>query len=687
MSRTFYITTPIYYVNAEPHLGHAYTTIVADVAARFHRLLGVPTRMQTGTDEHGDKIAQAAAQQGVSPQEYADRVSGLFRDTWPPLDIAHDNFIRTTDPDHKKVVQAILQKVFDAGDIYFAKYGGHYCVGCERFLTEHEMVDGKCPDHGTAPVYQEEENYFFRMTAYTEALRKYLEDNPDFIRPERYKNEVLAILEQGLEDLCISRPKSRLTWGIELPFDQNFVTYVWFDALINYISGLGWPEGELFQRFWADPEADPQHLIAKDILKPHGIYWPTMLMALAKAEGRPPDHYLYNHLNVHGYWKVGEGKMSKSRGNVVRPLDLAGIYGADAFRYFLLREMTFGLDSAFSEDLLVERYNADLANNLGNLFSRVLNMLHRYRSGVVPEPYPEIENDWPAPEAGEEGQAHGALFYSPAAHQALRSFETAQGYAKEMEGFAFQRALAAVWDLIDAANKFVVRHEPWSLAKDQGRARELDQVLYLLCQRLADIAVMLWPVMPRTAEKMARLLGLAELASEEGRGGLLARIQGQEDLLPPGTQTQKPKALFPRVETEKVQAKAAKKEAKAGKKPQAKKKPPAPGPAPQITIDEFARVDLKLGKVVEAHPIEGADKLLRLLVDLGEAEPRQVVAGIAQHYAPAELVGRQVVVVANLKPVKLRGVESRGMVLACVAGDQVRLVSPDRELGPGAKVR
>ncbi len=290
MSQPFYITTPIYYVNAEPHLGHAYTTIVADVAARFHRLAGDEVRFQTGTDEHGDKIAEAAAKEGIAPQAFADRISGLFRAAWPPLMVEPDNFIRTTEPRHQATVRTILQKVFDAGDIYFAKYGGKYCVGCERFYADRELTDGKCPDHGTEPVYIEEENYFFRMGNYQQALIDHLNRRPDFIRPERYRNEVLAFLREPLEDLCISRPKSRLSWGIELPFDDRFVTYVWFDALINYLTGLDWPGGELFPRFW--PAA--QHLIAKDILKPHGIYWPTMLMALAKAEGKPFDAYLYS---------------------------------------------------------------------------------------------------------------------------------------------------------------------------------------------------------------------------------------------------------------------------------------------------------------------------------------------------------------------------------------------------------
>ena len=688
MSESFYLTTPIYYVNAEPHLGHAYTTILADVATRFHRLCGVESRLQTGTDEHGEKIAQAAEKEGIAPKEFTDRISGRFQNTWPLLNIKPDNFIRTTQPAHVKVVQSILQKVYDAGDIEFRKYKGNYCVGCERFLTDHELVDGKCPDHGTEPEPREEDNYFFRMTSYTEALKKHLEEKPDFIRPERYKNEVLSILDQGLDDLCISRPKTRLSWGIELPFDDKFVTYVWFDALINYLTGLDWPDGGLFQKFWAGDGAHPNHLVAKDILKPHGIYWPTMLMAMAKAEGRDPDYYLYDHLNVHGFWKIkadpaeeGEGsKMSKSLGNVVRPDAMVEKYGADPFRYFLVREMSFGLDAAFSLELLENRYNSDLANDLGNLFSRVLNMLERYRAGVVPKAYPEVVDEWLRQFPAEEG-SQGSQVYSTAAHgPALAPFETVVYYKTQMEGFSFHTALAAVWDLIDAANKFVVRHEPWALAKDPEKARELDHVMYLLCQRLADLAVMIQPVMPGVAEQMASILGLDEI-----KPGMLQSIIDENPLLLPGTKIGEPGQLFPRLETKKVKAKSKKQEAKSQKPQQKKKEKKLPEGV--IAIEDFAKVQLRLGKVLEAAPVEGADKLMKLKVDLGEDEPRQIVAGIAQHYKPDELMGRQVVVVANLKPAKLRGQISQGMVLACVSDDAVRVVSPDGEMPPGSVIR
>ena len=381
MTEPFYITTPIYYVNARPHLGHAYTTIIADVITRFHRMRGSESFFLTGTDEHGDKIVRAAKKENTSPRLYVDQISGLFRQLWPELNIEYSHFIRTTDAAHISVVEQILQTIYDAGDIYFSEYEGKYCFGCERFYTDRELVDGRCPDHETEPEVIKESNYFFKMSKYQNWLIEHIHNNQDFIRPERYKNEVLAFLREPLEDLCISRPKSRLKWGISLPFDNDYVTYVWFDALLNYVSALDYPNGEAFQKYW--PVA--QHIVAKDILKPHGIYWPIML----KAAGLDT----YQHLNVHGYWNIEQSKMSKSLGNVVEPLELKNVYGLDAFRFFLLRDMTFGLDSSFSESALVQRINSDLANDLGNLFSRTLTMAGKYFKAVVPAADPQIDAD------------------------------------------------------------------------------------------------------------------------------------------------------------------------------------------------------------------------------------------------------------------------------------------------------
>lgn len=471
----FYVTTPIYYVNAPPHLGHAYTTIVADVLSRFYRLAGYETFFLTGTDEHGDKVVQAAAERGVAPKAYADEISSLFRALWPRLNISNDHFIRTTDNDHKGVVQRILQIVHEKGDIYFGEYAGYYCIGCERFVTENELEDGKCPDHQKEPEFRKENNYFFAMSKYQQWLIEHIRENPEFIRPERYRNKVLSALETPLDDLCISRPKERLSWGIPLPFDSSYVTYVWFDALINYISGIGYPSDPRFLKFW--PQAN--HLIAKDILIPHGIYWPIML----KASGIEP----YTHLNVHGYWNIQGGKMSKSKGETVRPLDLEKKYGLDAFRYFLMREMVFGLDSTFSESALVSRLNADLANDLGNLISRSLAMVIKYFNGVVPPPT--------ASENADEVLKEKAL-------ESVRAFES------EMRNLGFHKALMSTWDFIGHVNKYIDETAPWKLAKDSGQHHRLSGVLYNTLECLRVISCLLVPFMPQTGEKIWTQLGM-----------------------------------------------------------------------------------------------------------------------------------------------------------------------------------
>lgn len=509
------ITTPIYYVNAEPHIGHTYTTVVADTLARYHRLAGDDVFCVTGTDEHGDKIAEVAAAAGEDPRVFADRISNLFRSTWQELGLSFDRFIRTTDPDHVRAVQHVLELVHAKGDIDFREYRGLYCVGCERFLTERDMVDGLCRDHERAPEERTESNYFFRMTRYFDALGEKIEREPDWIRPARYRNEVLAMLREdsGLEDLCISRPKTRLDWGIELPFDPDYVCYVWFDALINYLAALGYPDQPGWEARWGGVE----HLIAKDILKPHGVFWPCMLMAA--------DLPLYQHLNVHGYWNVDDRKISKSLGNMVSPLKMRDKYGFDAFRYFLLRDMSFGLDSSFSEEALVTRINADLANNLGNLVSRTLNMTARFADGVVPEP------DAAGPlEAGVEAAAR----------------EAAREVAIRMRELEMHRALEAIFRLVDATNKYLDERAPWKAAKEPERAGEVRTTLFTCCQALRSIALLLAPFVPDTATEILDRVGAtdalasARLPDDAERWGAVS----------PGTPTRKGDALFPRIELE-----------------------------------------------------------------------------------------------------------------------------------------
>jgi methionyl-tRNA synthetase len=601
-------------------------------------MCGRPTFFLTGTDEHGDKVVRAAKKEGMSPRNYVDKISSLFRDLWPELNIEYNRFIRTTDPDHMAVVEQILQRIYDQGDIYFSQYEGRYCFGCERFYTERELVDGKCPDHETEPEVIKESNYFFKMSRYQDWLIDHIHRNPDFIRPERYRNEVLSFLREPLEDLCISRPKSRLQWGITLPFDDRYVTYVWFDALLNYVSALGYPEGEAFENYW--PVA--QHIVAKDILKPHGIYWPTML----KAAGIE----VYRHLNVHGYWNVQQSKMSKSLGNVVEPLELKNIYGLDAFRFFLIRDMNFGLDANFSEEALVQRINADLANDLGNLFSRVLTMANKYFKGVVPAVEPEAESEL-------------RLTLQSDAQR------TVAAYREAMEAFAFHRGLQAVWDFISQMNKCIDVMAPWELAKKDATQRQLAAVIYNLLEGLRVISGLIYPIMPETAKTMQKHLGLDPEAEFYALAGLETWNR-----LAPGTQLQKAVILFPRIDTRKDSH---------GDSP-----PPAGDTAeikPQITLDEFAKVDLRVATVLKAEAVPRAKKLLKLEIDVGER--RTIVAGIAGSYIPESLEGKQIVIVANLKPAKIMGVLSNGMLLAAVDGSQTTLISAERSMKPGTRLR
>lgn len=636
MDRTFYVTTPIYYVNAEPHIGHAYTTILADFMTRLHTLMGYDSYFLTGTDEHGDKIFDAAKSHNTTPQEYTDRISGKFRSTWDDLGIKYSDFIRTTEPRHKKVVQDILQKIYDKGDIYFGSYGGNYCVGCERFLTDKEIVDGKCPEHNRVPQYIEEKNYFFKMSKYQDWLIDHINKNPDFIRPERYKNEVLAMLKgDALEDLCISRPVSRLTWGVPLPFDQNFVTYVWSDALINYVSAIGYPDDAKFKKYWPSV----QHITAKDIVKPHGIFWPTML----KAAGIEP----YCNLNVHGYWNMDDAKMSKSLGNVVTPHDLVNKYGNDQIRYFFLREMTFGLDARFNEDVVIDRINYDLANDLGNLVNRTFNMAGKFFEGRIPE-------------FGKE---------NPGREELLAGFEKSAGaYLEYSSKFQTSIGIEKLWEFIRSLNKYVDEYKPWQLAKD-GETEKLASVMRNLLEGIYAVAVLLLPVLITISPRIVAAL-CAGVPSDIKSLMSLNSLKGGAALGELGI-------LFPKLEKVKPEEKA--EPAKEAKKDK--------DVAGLIEIADFGKVDIRVAEVLEAERVEGSDRLLYLKVNSGFDE-RKIVAGIAQAYAPEDIKGKKILLVANLKPAKIFGLESNGMLLAAKKSskDKPAVIFVDENIPVGSKL-
>ncbi|MCU0848360.1 MAG: methionine--tRNA ligase [Spirochaetes bacterium] len=639
MDKVFYVTTPIYYVNAEPHIGHAYTTILADFMCRLHRMLGYDSYFLTGTDEHGDKINIAARDHGTTPQEYADRISGIFKKTWEDMGLDFNDFIRTSEQRHEQVVREILQKVYDSGDIYFGSYGGYYCVGCERFFTEKEMVDGKCPDHDRKLDYIEEKNYFFKMSKYQGWLTDHITANPDFIRPERYRNEVLSMLRgEALEDLCISRPKTRLSWGITLPFDENFVTYVWFDALINYVSALGYPDGEKYKKYWSSA----QHIIAKDIVKPHGIFWPTML----KSAGLP----LYGNLNVHGYWNMDEAKMSKSLGNVVRPLDLVSRYGGDQIRYFFLREMTFGNDARFSEDVIVDRINYDLANDLGNLVNRTLNMLNKFFDGKVP-----------AFEPGEPADRDEI-------RKRLRS--SAEGYISFASAFQTSLGIERMWEFVRHLNKYIDQYKPWQLSKE-GRTAALSSVMRNLLESIYSVAFLLSPMLVNSSAVL--MSAMRRSAAEFDLESILSMEQLEE-----GYRIKEVGILFPRLE----KAAAAEEE---GKNDGAKKEKTMEEGL--VDIQDFAKIDIRVAKILKAERIEGSDKLLELQVDSGLDE-RTIIAGIAQAYDPESLPGKKILLVANLKPAVIFKKKSFGMLLAAKKdrGDRPVLIEVHESVPTGARL-
>ena len=639
---TFYVTTPIYYVNDKPHIGHAYTTILADVLARYHRLLGLPTHFLTGTDEHGQKVQQAADGNGISPQEQCDRTVVRFLDLWEKLGITHDDFIRTTEERHKQVVQGALQDLYERGEIYADSYEGWYCVPCERFFTEKDLTEEGCPECSRPVEKLVERNYFFRMSQYQDWLVSYIEENPEFIQPEHRRQETLGFLRRPLGDLCISRPKSRLNWGIDLPFDADYVTYVWFDALINYISAVGYrSDSEAFAAWWPASV----HLIGKDILTTHTVYWPTML----KAMGVEMPLSVF----AHGWWLVGKDKMSKSVGNVVNPMDMADTYGTDAFRYFLMAEMSLGQDASFTEEGFVARYNADLANDLGNMASRVLKMIKRNLGGTVPA-------------RSEPGEAEAPLVQA--------SLAAAKAMQTRLRTMHLDRGIADVMSAVREGNRYFERMAPWHLAK-QGDQDQLARVLYHAAECLRIVSGLLFPVMPGKMGDLRRALGIPPAEVEPS----LDRLTTWGGLVP-GNQAADAPALFPRID----------RRAPDGRRQAHQKKEQKPPPTERkevelVDIETFGRIELRTAKVLTAEPIEGARKLLKLQIEVGE-ETRQIVAGVAQHYSPEELVGKTIVVVANLEPAVLRGVESHGMLLAAKSGKALRLVTIDGDVATGASV-
>ena len=647
--RPFYLTTPIYYVNDLPHIGHIYSSVVADVATRFHRLIGDPTRLLTGTDEHGQKIEKAAAAQGIAPLALADRVVARYRELYRRFDVAYDDFIRTTEPRHRRGVEALIRRIEAAGDFYVAKHEGWYCASCETFYTEKEIgPERRCPDHGTPCTWESEENVFFRLSRYAEPLLAHYQSHPDFVRPESRLAEVTSFVRAGLTDLSVSRTK--LSWGIPFPGRPGHVVYVWFDALANYITALGFgsPEDRFYREFWEAPDGRRVHLIGKDILRFHAVFWPAFLL----SAGLPLPTTIW----AHGWWLRDAKKVSKSVGNIVRPDALVEQFGPDALRYFLLREMAFGQDASFSDEAFLARYNADLANDLGNTVSRVAALCRQSFGGVPPERCEENE--------------------------VQSSYErTLPEWRAAMEEFAWNRALEAAWRFLTEINGYVVAKEPWRIRKEEGASPRLSRVLYAAAEGVRLFGALLSPFTPETSRRIRAAFGQP------------ARDPTAEDLdwgrLEPGIPMPDSPALFPRAD---AAAYFGGKEQTMSEKPgevtASATAPAAPASDGRIGIEEFQKVQLRTGKVLAAERVPKSNKLVRLQVDLG-AEQRQIVAGIAARYEPETLVGRNVVIVANLKPAKLMGVESNGMVLAATVGEagEPSLLEVAADVPPGSRVK
>jgi methionyl-tRNA synthetase len=653
----FYITTPIYYPSDKLHIGHSYTTVAADALARYHRRRGHETYFLTGTDEHGQKIERAAAAVGKTPQAFVDEIVDWIKGLWQALHISYDDFIRTTEPRHKQAVQKIFKRLYDQGDIYKSAYEGWYCTPCETFWLEGKLREGNlCPDCGRPVEWTREESYFFRLSKYADRLLQHIEEHPEFIQPTSRRNEMVSFIKQGLEDLCVSR--TTVKWGIPVPVDEGQVIYVWLDALSNYITALGWgtENDELYRKFWP---ADV-HLVGKEIMRFHTIIWPCILMAL----GEPLPKQVFGH----GWLLFGSSaeKMSKSKGNVVDPFVLIEKYGLDAVRYYLLREVPFGADGTYTEDAFILRTNVDLANDLGNLLSRTTQMINKFAGGKVPAPVPETDD----------------RVLSTLAAEVIREYEEA------FDKLEISSAVVALWKLVGRANKYIDEQAPWALAKDPAQADRLATVLYNLAETLRLLGVLLTPILIHTPERIWEQLGLDPAG--------VRTLPWEEAIawggLPAGTEIRRGAPLFPRIEVKKeaptpVETTPAAQTQTQSQPAEAKPPEPVEGVA-LIDYEDFAKVELKVATVVEAEKVPKADKLLKLQLEVGE-ERRQIVSGIAQHYTPEELIGKRIILVANLKPKALRGIESFGMLLAASTPDgKLSLVTVDKADFPsGARVK